>query len=66
MLTGAEPRDAVMVGDRHHDVEAASSCGIDCVGVRYGGTGQPGELEEAGAVAVAQTVQELRDVLIPR
>ena len=63
-LTGAEPADAVMVGDRHHDIEAASSCRIDCIGVRYGGTDQPGELEEAGAVAIAQTVEELRALLI--
>lgn len=62
--TGAEPDGAVMVGDRYHDVEAASSCGIGCIGVRYGGTDQPGELEKAGAVAVAQTVEELRTLLV--
>ena len=63
-LAGAGPADAVMVGDRHHDVEAASSCGVDCIGVRYGGTDQPGELEEAGAAAIARTVEELRALLV--
>lgn len=63
-LTGVEPADAVMVGDRYHDVEAASLCGIDCIGVRYGGTDQPGELESAGAIAIAQTVEELRALLV--
>lgn len=65
-LTGAKPAEAVMVGDRHHDVEAASTCGIDCIGVRYGGTDQPGELEEAGAATIAQTVEELRCLLVRR
>lgn len=61
---GLAPRDAVMVGDRHHDVEAASACGVPCVGVTYGGTAEPGELEAAGACAVAASVDELRRVLL--
>lgn len=61
---GLAPQDAVMVGDRHHDVEAASACGVPCVGVTYGGTAEPGELEAAGACAVAPSVDELRRVLL--
>lgn len=61
---GAEPTDAVMVGDRHHDVEAALACDVPCVGVLYGETAEPGELQEAGAVVVAQTVDELHVALL--
>ncbi len=60
----AIPDDAVMVGDRFHDVEASAACGVPCVGVRYGDTARPGELEEAGAVAIANTMDELRALLL--
>ena len=40
-----------MVGDRLHDVEGARTHGLDCLGVGWG-YAAPGELEEAGAVAV--------------
>ncbi len=61
---GATAGDAVMVGDRHHDVDAATACGIPCVGVLYGNTAEPGELEQAGAAAITATVDELRSVLL--
>lgn len=60
----AVPEQAVMVGDRFHDVEAALECGVPCVGVEYGNTAAPGELEEAGAVAVARTMDELWTLLL--
>lgn len=60
----AAPARAVMVGDRFHDVEAAIACGIPCIGVLYGDTAKPGELEDAGAVAIASTVDELRSMLL--
>lgn len=60
----ATPDDAVMVGDRHHDVEAARACGVPCVGVSYGGTGDLAEFSEAGACAVASNVGELRRLLL--
>lgn len=62
--TGLTRDDAVMVGDRHHDVDSASVCGVPCVGVSYGGTAAPGELEGAGACAVAGSVDELRRILL--
>lgn len=61
---GARPEDAVMVGDRRYDVEAAAELGIPCVGVRYGGTSAEGELEAAGACAVADTIDELGRILL--
>ncbi|MET0146217.1 MAG: HAD hydrolase-like protein [Ilumatobacteraceae bacterium] len=44
----------VMVGDRDHDVHGAQVHRIDCVGVRWG-YASPGELERAGAIAIAET-----------
>ena len=61
---GVGPAEAVMVGDRHHDVEAAAACGVPCVGVTYGGTGTVAELMGAGACACADTVEELGRVLL--
>lgn len=61
---GASADDAVMVGDRHYDVEAAIECGIPCVGVSYGGTCEEGELEGAGAAVVVGSVDELGRVLL--
>lgn len=60
---GATTDDAVMIGDRHHDVEAAIACGIPCIGVLYGDTADRAELEGAGAIAVVDTVDELRSLL---
>ena len=50
--TGLEPQDAVMVGDRFYDVDAATEVGIPCVGVHYVHTCEVKELVDAGAVAV--------------
>ena len=60
---GATPADAVMVGDRHYDVEAAAEWDIPCVGLTYGG-GTRRELEEAGAAVIADSVEELGRVLL--
>lgn len=61
---GVTADEAVMVGDRFHDVEAAKECGIPCVGVLYGDTADREELEAAGAAAIAESVEELRTVLL--
>lgn len=62
--TGCAPSQAIMVGDRFHDVDGAAACGIPCVGVLWGNTGTREELERAGAVAVVDTVDELEQVLL--
>jgi phosphoglycolate phosphatase len=54
---------AIMIGDRHHDVQGAVDNGIACIGVSWG-FGSPQELEEAGAVAVVTTTAELRSQLV--
>lgn len=61
---GCGPAECVMVGDRFHDVEGAREAGIECVGVYYGDTARPGELERSGAVAIAGSIEELRAVLL--
>lgn len=48
---GAEPGDAVMVGDTIYDVQAAAAAGVACIGVLCGGIGEL-ELRDAGAAAV--------------
>lgn len=55
--------EAVMVGDRHFDIDGAVACGVAGIGVDYGDTGDRDELEQAGAVAVASSVDELARIL---
>jgi HAD superfamily hydrolase (TIGR01509 family) len=59
---GGSPDDAVMVGDTPWDVEAAGNAGVPTVAVRTGGFAVA-ELEEAGAVAVFESVAELCEKL---
>ena len=54
-----ERAKVLMVGDRSYDVEGALQCGIQCIGVAYG-YGGIYELETAGAVYIAQTVEDLK------
>lgn len=56
-------RRTVMVGDRRYDVIGARQCDIPCIGVLYG-YGSRQELEQAGAAAIAETVEDLGDVLL--
>jgi phosphoglycolate phosphatase len=64
-LDAVEPCDvgaSLMIGDRHHDVDAARSHGMAGVGVTWG-FGTRAELEEAGAVAVADSATELAAIV---
>ena len=61
---GVEAADAVMVGDRRYDAAAADVCGVECVGVLYAGTAPRSELEDAGCVFIADTVDDLRRILL--
>ena len=56
-------RQAVMIGDRKHDILGAKKCGLDGIGVRFG-YAEEGELEKAGAIAIADTVEDLQKMLI--
>jgi len=57
-VAGAEPADAVVVGDTVWDVKAASACGVPCVAVTCGGISRA-ELEDAGAAAVFRDPADL-------
>lgn len=50
--------DAIMVGDRMHDVEGAHLFGIPCIGVTFG-YGDRAEHESCGADFIADSVDEL-------
>ncbi len=56
------PEDAVMIGDREHDVLGAQENGIDTIGVLYG-YGSRDELEKAGAMHIAETVGDVYALL---
>lgn len=51
--------EVLLVGDREYDVKGALKCGIQCIGAAYG-YGSYEELSGAGAVYVAESVQDLR------
>ncbi len=55
-------RDPVLVGDRSHDVLGAAAHGLPCIGAGWG-PAEDGELETAGAVAVAATPADVLTVL---
>ena len=62
--SGVSAGEAVMVGDRRFDAEAAAACGVPCVGVLYGKTCEEKELVEAGCCRIAHSVEELRALLV--
>jgi HAD superfamily hydrolase (TIGR01549 family) len=61
-LDAAGTEEAVMVGDTTWDVEAAARAGLETLAVLTGGY-SAGELRDAGAVAVFDSVFELRSSL---
>lgn len=60
---GIAPDEAVLVGDRKYDVIGAKKCGLDCIGVRFG-YAEPGELEEHGAIYIAEDTDDLYEYLM--
>lgn len=63
-LTEQDLPRVLMVGDRKFDVQGAAACGIACVGVEFFGYAAPGELDQAGAVAVVRTPEELETYIL--
>jgi phosphoglycolate phosphatase len=51
---GLDPAKTLMIGDRHHDVDAALANKMPCLGVSYG-YGSITELTEAGAYKICAT-----------
>lgn len=62
-LDKEEQKKILMVGDRRHDVEGAAVFGIPCLGLSMG-FALEGELEQAGAVAVVDSMQEIGDFVL--
>jgi len=60
---GADPHEAVMIGDTVYDMEMARAAGVRGVGVAWG-YHEPGELVAAGGAFVAQTPAELKEYLL--
>ena len=58
----AKKEDCVLISDTKYDVAGAHAAGIACIGVRYG-YAAPGELEAAGADAIAEDLAELQNML---
>ena len=58
-----DPETVVMVGDRKHDVEGAINNGLQSIGVLYGYGDRP-ELEKEGATVIAESVEQLRTILL--
>ena len=59
---GTVREESVLVGDTKYDVEGAKKCAIPCVGVSWG-YAAPGELEAAGADAIAKDMEALLHML---
>lgn len=57
-----QPGDAVMIGDTSFDMEMAVAAGVRAIGVAWG-YHEAHELREAGAVAVADTAEELGELI---
>lgn len=62
-VSGADPSESCMVGDRKFDIEAARSLGLFAVGVLYG-YGDREELSQAGADVIVSDVEELKKELL--
>lgn len=61
---GITNKDSVlMVGDRKHDIIGAHKCGVKAVGVLWG-YGDRSEHTECGADFIAQSIDELKDIIL--
>ncbi len=56
-------REAVMVGDREHDVIGAKTCGLDCVAVSYG-YGSMDELNAAQPLKIENSTEGVVDFFV--
>lgn len=58
-----ELSSAVMVGDRHHDIDGAKYVGIDSIGVDCG-FAEKGELKNAGATYIVNELDGILDIIL--
>lgn len=59
---GAEPQQAVMIGDTSFDMQMAAAAGVRAIGVAWG-YHPPEELRATGAIGVAEQVADLAAML---
>jgi phosphoglycolate phosphatase len=59
---GATPEETVMIGDTSFDMAMARAADVRAIGVEWG-YHTPDELRAAGAVAVAKTASELKELI---
>lgn len=60
--SSCDAENAVMVGDRLHDILGAKENGLDSIGVLFG-YGSREELENAGADYIAETVEDIMNYI---
>lgn len=58
-----QKQGVVLVGDTKFDVEGANICGIDSIAVTYG-YGKESEFKEYGATYIANTVEDVKKILL--
>jgi phosphoglycolate phosphatase len=61
--SGVAAKDAVMIGDTRYDASGAANAGVNFIGVLYG-FGSREEMEHEGGRTFAESVEELRQILI--
>ena len=59
---GGAKEDMIMVGDTKYDVLGAKAHGIPAIGVSWG-YGSADEMEEAGAIGIADTMEQLLELI---
>lgn len=62
-ITDENKSSVLMVGDRRHDIIGAKENGLDSMGVLYG-YGDRDELEEAGAVYIAESTKDISEIIM--
>ena len=60
--TGCAPRNVLMIGDRHHDIDGAAVHGIDAMGVLWG-YGSREEFEASGAKYIVSDMDEMLRII---
>lgn len=59
------PEQALMIGDRKHDIIGAKACAVASIGVTFG-YGSEDELRSAGADYIVNQVTEIKDIILGR
>lgn len=62
-LPKEEWKHVLMIGDRRHDVEGAAKFNIPCLGLSMGFAAE-GELEKAGAAAIVDSMEGIREFIL--